>query len=162
MFISKDVKNIVGMMKSSFGVKLEYTHNNLGLAFINSVSAIEAGATWVNGTLTGKGRGPGNTLTEDIYINYFTNKGNNYQDLISFNSKHLEELKYSKNGVATLIILAGKNKIHPSYIQEMLHDESFNEDDIVNFIESTSFIDKESFDIKRKFYRKNIQLYSFI
>ena len=104
MFISKRCENIVGMMKSSFGGEVGiHAHNNLGLAFINSVSAIEAGATQ-DGTLTGIGRGPGNTLTEDIYINYFTNKGNNYQDLISFNSKHLEELKYSKKWVATLII----------------------------------------------------------
>ena len=154
----KDVKNIVGMMKSSFGGEVGiHAHNNLGLAFINSVSAIEAGATWVDGTLTGIGRGPGNTLTEDIYINYFTNKGNNYQDLISFNSKHLEELKYSKKwGSNPYYFLAGKNKIHPSYIQEMLHDESFNEDDIVNFIESTSFIDKESFDIKNVNFTEKI------
>ena len=145
----KDVKDIVEKMKSSFMGDIGiHAHNNLGLAFINSVSAIEAGATWVDGTLTGIGRGPGNTLTEDIYINYFQNEHTNYSDLIGFNLKHLDKLKYEKKwGSNPFYFLAGKNKIHPSYIQEMLHDDSFNTTDIVNFIDSTNFLDKESFDL---------------
>ena len=115
----KDVKDIVEKMKSSFMGDIGiHAHNNLGLAFINSVSAIEAGATWVDGTLTGIGRGPGNTLTEDIYINYFQNEHTNYSDLIGFNLKHLDKLKYEKKwGSNPFYFLAGKNKIHPSYIQ---------------------------------------------
>ena len=101
----RDVKDIVERMKTSFeGDVGIHAHNNLGLAFINSVSAIEAGATWVDGTLTGMGRGPGNTLTEDMFINYFQNKNTNYSDLIEFNSKYLDKLKYEKNGEATLSI----------------------------------------------------------
>lgn len=145
----RDVKDIVERMKTSFeGDVGIHAHNNLGLAFINSVSAIEAGATWVDGTLTGMGRGPGNTLTEDMFINYFQNKNTNYSDLIEFNSKYLDKLKYEKKwGSNPFYFLAGKNKIHPSYIQEMLHDDSFNTADIVNFIDSTNFLDKESFDL---------------
>jgi 4-hydroxy 2-oxovalerate aldolase len=145
----KDVKDIVEKMKSSFEGDIGiHAHNNLGLAFVNSVSAIEAGANWVDGTLTGIGRGPGNTLTEDMFINYFQNKNTNYTDLIEFNSKHLNKLKYEKKwGSNPFYFLAGKNKIHPSYIQEMLHDDSFNTNDIVNFIDSTNFLDKESFNL---------------
>ncbi len=145
----RDVKDIVEKMKTSFGGDVGiHAHNNLGLAFINSVSALEAGATWVDGTLTGMGRGPGNTLTEDMFINYFQNKNTNFSDLIDFNSKYLDKLKYEKKwGSNPFYFLAGKNKIHPSYIQEMLHDDSFNTADIVNFIDSTNFLDKESFDL---------------
>lgn len=39
-------------------------HDNLGLAFANSLSAIGAGAAVIDGTITGMGRGPGNTRTE--------------------------------------------------------------------------------------------------
>ncbi|RYZ42242.1 MAG: hypothetical protein EOP49_28460, partial [Sphingobacteriales bacterium] len=39
-------------------------HNNLEMAFINSITAVEAGATWVDGTVTGMGRGAGNLKTE--------------------------------------------------------------------------------------------------
>ncbi len=153
-----DVKDIVNQMKSSFNGDVGiHAHNNLGLAFINSVSAIEAGATWVDGTLTGIGRGPGNTLTEDMFLNYFKNESTNFQDLIQFNSKHLDKLKYEKKwGSNPYYFLSGKNRIHPSYIQEMLHDDSFDTSDIVNFIDSTNFLDKESFDLNNVNFTEKI------
>lgn len=41
-----------------------HAHNNLGLAIGNSVAALEAGATYVDGSLGGLGAGAGNTSTE--------------------------------------------------------------------------------------------------
>lgn len=43
-------------------------HDNLGLAFANSLAAVEAGATVVDGTFTGIGRGAGNTRTEMLLV----------------------------------------------------------------------------------------------
>ncbi len=43
-------------------------HDNLGLAVANSLAAIEAGAEIVDGTMTGMGRGPGNTRTETMIV----------------------------------------------------------------------------------------------
>lgn len=39
-------------------------HNNLGLAAANTLAALEAGATWVDGSLAGMARGAGNLPTE--------------------------------------------------------------------------------------------------
>lgn len=46
-------------------------HNNLSLAFSNSMAAIEAGAAFVDGTIMGMGRGAGNVQTEIMlaYLN---------------------------------------------------------------------------------------------
>lgn len=41
-----------------------HAHNNLGLAVGNTLAAIEAGATWVDGSLRGLGAGAGNAQTE--------------------------------------------------------------------------------------------------
>ena len=45
-----------------------HTHNNLGKAVSNSIEAIEKGATWIDPTVTGMGRGPGNSETEYMLI----------------------------------------------------------------------------------------------
>jgi 4-hydroxy 2-oxovalerate aldolase len=46
-------------------------HDNLGLAIANSLAAAQAGASIVDGTLTGMGRGPGNTKTELLLVQRF-------------------------------------------------------------------------------------------
>ena len=41
-------------------------HNNLNLALKNSITAIKNGFNWIDSTILGMGRGPGNLKTEDI------------------------------------------------------------------------------------------------
>lgn len=41
-----------------------HAHNNLGCAIGNALAAVEAGATWVDGSLCGLGAGSGNAATE--------------------------------------------------------------------------------------------------
>ena len=43
-------------------------HDNLGLAFANSLAAIDAGASVIDGTISGMGRGAGNTRMEMLLI----------------------------------------------------------------------------------------------
>lgn len=46
-----------------------HMHNNQGLAYANTLQAINSGVSYVDSTFTGIGRGPGNTQTE--YLSYF-------------------------------------------------------------------------------------------
>ncbi|MEV8094350.1 hypothetical protein [Kitasatospora sp. NPDC085879] len=41
-----------------------HAHNNLGLALANAIAATEAGATWIDSSVLGMGKGPGNLITE--------------------------------------------------------------------------------------------------
>ena len=63
-------------MEKEFGI---HAHDNCGLALKNSIRANKCGATWIDGTIQGMGRGAGNTKTEDLLsyfkkFNYFPKK----------------------------------------------------------------------------------------
>ena len=46
-----------------------HAHDNCNRALKNSIQAMKFGATWMNSTILGMGRGAGNTKTEDIIRN---------------------------------------------------------------------------------------------
>lgn len=65
--VPKDVKERVSALKKNLSIPIgHHSHNNLGLAIANSLTAIEAGATYIDGSLSGLGAGAGNTATETL------------------------------------------------------------------------------------------------
>ena len=102
-----------------------HSHDNLGLALKNSISAINSGANWVDCTIEGMGRGPGNTKTDEL-IRYTSKSKKNYIKI----SKRLKNffLKLKKKyrwGTNKFYYQAGLKKIHPTYIQEILSNRSY-------------------------------------
>ncbi|MGI5999233.1 MAG: 4-hydroxy-2-oxovalerate aldolase [Lutispora sp.] len=60
-----EVYERVKYLKENLKVPIgHHAHNNLGVAVANSIAAIQAGATYVDGSLIGLGAGAGNTPTE--------------------------------------------------------------------------------------------------
>lgn len=65
--LPKDVTEKITALKKNLKIPIgHHSHNNLGLAIANSVAAIEAGATYIDGSLSGLGAGAGNTSTETL------------------------------------------------------------------------------------------------
>jgi 4-hydroxy 2-oxovalerate aldolase len=61
----QDVKETIDIVKQRTSVKLGFHgHNNLELALINSLTAVENGVSMIDATVTGMGRGAGNLKTE--------------------------------------------------------------------------------------------------
>ena len=54
-----------------------HTHDNLGNALRNSMIALKNGVKWIDTTISGMGRGPGNTKTELAIIEFEKNKKKN-------------------------------------------------------------------------------------
>jgi 4-hydroxy 2-oxovalerate aldolase len=115
-----------------------HTHDNMGRAIANTLQAIEEGVTWVDSTVTGMGRGPGNAQTEYMLIELEKYRENriNMIPLLGLVKKHLQPLKDSCGwGINPYYYLAGKYGIHPTYIQEMLSDRRYSSEDILAVIE---------------------------
>jgi 4-hydroxy 2-oxovalerate aldolase len=61
-----DVHRYVSEVRQHFPVVGFHGHDNLGMANINTITALQAGATVLDGTLNGIGRGSGNAAIESL------------------------------------------------------------------------------------------------
>lgn len=130
---------IVGWLREEWDGPLGiHTHDNMGLALQNTLRAHEAGVTWLDATVTGMGRGPGNARTEDLVIEVgeLRQARPNLVPLMTLIRKYFRPLK-DRHGWGTnpYYYLSGKYGIHPTYIQEMLGDSRYDEEDILAVIE---------------------------
>ena len=113
-----------------------HTHDNMGLALSNTLAAIEAGATWVDATVTGMGRGPGNARTEELALELAPSRDASLSGLLDLVADDFEPMKTHYGwGTNPFYYLSGKYGIHPTYIQEMLGDKRFNTEDILSVID---------------------------
>ncbi len=65
--LPKDVSEKISAMRNNLKVAIgHHSHNNLGVSISNSLAAIESGATYIDGSLSGLGAGSGNTATETL------------------------------------------------------------------------------------------------
>lgn len=132
-----------------------HTHDNMGNALANSLRAVQDGVTWIDGTVTGMGRGPGNVKTEYLAVELapFRDKPVSITQLAGVIDRHFKPMQDRCGwGTNTYYFLAGKYGIHPTYIQEMLSDSRYTEEDIlavIEYLKSTG---------GKKFSFKNLEL----
>lgn len=73
--LPKDVSEIIKLVKSKVSVPLGFHgHDNLEMALINTITALDCGCEIVDATITGMGRGAGNLKTE-LLLTYFESIG---------------------------------------------------------------------------------------
>lgn len=108
-----------------------HTHDNMGLAFANCLEAINQGATYIDGTLTGMGRGVGNVTTEQLLIH----RGEINSDLLDCINIFNKMKKHYGWGVNALYHQAGKHHIHPLYMQD-LNQSNLTPKQLIDVIQS--------------------------
>lgn len=117
-----------------------HTHNNMGKGLDNTLSAMEAGVAWVDTTVTGMGRGAGNTQTENLLA--FLDRGaSKYQPkpIYELVIRHFEAMQKEYGwGSNLLYFLGAQNDVHPTYIQNMLSSTHYGTDEIIGAIDYLS------------------------
>lgn len=139
---SMDAEQIVDIIRSlrthwdgELGV---HTHDNMGRALHNALCALGNGATWLDSTVTGMGRGAGNAKTEYLALELMELGyiKANHTLLLTLIRKYFNRMQLECGwGTNTYYYLAGKYGIHPTYIQEMLADTRYDDEDILSVIE---------------------------
>ncbi|WP_313024863.1 aldolase catalytic domain-containing protein [Pseudomonas lopnurensis] len=133
------VAQIIGWLRNEWSGALGiHTHDNMGLALSNTLRALSEGVSWVDSTVTGMGRGPGNALTEELAVEMAERRGKtiNLVPLMALIHAHFKPMQVRCGwGKNIYYYLAGKYGIHPTYIQEMLSDSRFSEEDVLAVIE---------------------------
>ena len=136
--IDSIIKSLRLNWKGDIGI---HAHDNMHRALINTLEAHNKGAKWLDSTVNGLGRGPGNTKTEDLVfeLKKINDPDIDFLPLIDLIQNDFAILKEKyKWGSNPFYFLSGKNKIHPTYIQNMLNDNSYRNEDIYASIKELS------------------------
>jgi 4-hydroxy 2-oxovalerate aldolase len=130
-----------------------HAHDNLRLALSNSLLATKSGFKWIDSTISGMGRGPGNLKTEEI-IKYYNLKDIKFVRLLK--KKYFDRLKkHYKWGTNKYYKFAARHKIHPTYIQEMLSDKRYGKKNYSSIANSLKESETTKYDPIKLFLPKN-------
>lgn len=137
--LPKDMPSLIQSIRSHWAGEMGiHAHDNLNLALSNSLIAIDNGVSWIDSTVLGMGRGPGNTKTEELVLETYgwTETFGKLQPLMRLISNYFAPMKTKHQwGSNIYYYMAGKFGIHPSFVQQMLADSRYDADDIVNVIQ---------------------------
>ncbi|WP_416310787.1 aldolase catalytic domain-containing protein [Pseudomonas sp. W03] len=130
-----DVRAIIALLRREWDGPLGiHAHDNRALAHANTLEAIEAGATWVDGTVLGMGRGPGNARIEYLAMQHGKR---NLSALLQLVSRRFQPMQQRYGwGTNPYYYLAGMHGIHPTYVQEMLADSRYSDSDLLVAIQA--------------------------
>lgn len=148
--VPEDIQKICQSVKKGWSGTLGiHTHNNKTLALINSMTAVENGVTWCDGTVTGMGRGAGNVATESLilemaHLGFHTGNANMMQPAV-------EDFTVLKNkygwGSNLYYHYASNHGIHPTFVQSLLEDRRYDNQQVLGALEFLADRDSTAYSI---------------
>lgn len=125
-----DTAAIITCVKSAWGSDIGiHAHDNGGLATANTLAAIESGANWVDSTIAGMGRGAGNARTEILagHLDKFRATPVRSELLEQILNAYFLPLQRECGwGVNSHYVRGSTRRIHPTFIQELLSNQTYS------------------------------------
>lgn len=134
----KEVKEIINIVRSKTTCSIGFHgHDNLQLGLINSLTAIECGVDFVDGTILGMGRGAGN-LKMELLLTYLNKDGldvdfNVLGDVITAFTPLL--IKYQW-GTQLPYMISGANSIPQKEVMELVTNRVYSFNSIVRGLQN--------------------------
>ena len=115
-----------------------HPHNNLQMAFANTLRAIEEGVTIVDASIFGMGRGSGN-LPIEVLVGYLEKQGNSSYNTVPYleviERFYLDMFSELNWGYKIQSLMGGLKNIHPYYIDDLFRRKSYTVDEIWNALD---------------------------
>lgn len=138
-FLPQDIPFFVNKLKElGFKDIGFHAHNNLQMAFANALEAIKAGATYIDATIYGMGRGSGN-LPIEVFLSYLNKIGQSQYNVVPYLSVierfYIGFTKDFQWGYSLKSLFGGIKNIHPYYIGELFKLGYYTADEIWNLLD---------------------------
>ncbi len=133
-----DVETIVKKLRKILTCKIGFHgHNNLELALINTLTAIDCGVDSVDATILGMGRGAGNLNTE-LLLTYLNHKGlevdfNALSDVITAFQPLYEQYRW---GTQLPYMISGANSLPQKEVMALVTNRVYSFDSIVRGLQN--------------------------
>ena len=139
---NKDLIHKINIIKSLCNKDLGFhSHDNKELGISNMLCSIEHGVNWIDSTVLGMGRGPGNVKTELalLALAKFRKKKFDIASLLDLIKLHFNPLKKKYNwGTNPYYYYAAEKKIHPTFVQKLIR-EGYSNNDLILKLETLSY-----------------------
>lgn len=137
----EDVKEIYGIVRSQMNTKIGFHgHNNLELALINTLMAIECGADIVDATITGMGRGAGNLKTELLFtaLNQRNGLDVDFNALSSVTDAFVQLQKQYEWGTNLPYMVSGANSLPQKDVMDWVGKRYYSFNSIIRALSNRS------------------------
>nr|WP_315143071.1 aldolase catalytic domain-containing protein [uncultured Flavobacterium sp.] len=137
----EDVKEIFSVVRSQMKTKIGFHgHNNLELALINTLTAIECGADMVDTTITGMGRGAGNLKTELLLtaLNQRKNIEIDFNSLSSVTDSFSQLQKEYEWGTNLPYMVSGANSLPQKDVMDWVGKRYYSYNSIIRALHNQS------------------------
>ena len=140
-FREADVEHNVALFKKHFSGNVGFhAHDNLGLAFSNTLAAMRAGADFLDATVAGMGRGAGNLRTEQLLLSLYYH--HNMQNLDPFalleivTDQFAELRKHHQWGWDFSYMLSGLQNMHANYCQKLRSTHQYTSRQVTDILQT--------------------------
>lgn len=135
----EEIHKIVSVIRQEWSGPIGFHgHDNIGKAVSNTLAAADVGVTWLDGTIMGMGRGAGNAQMEYLLAELFHRRLKEVMPapLIDLACKYFTDLKKKYDwGLNVWYYISALYGVHPTYVQEMLAQNTFSPNDIAFLVQ---------------------------
>ena len=148
----ESLSNLVQCIKAEWKGPLGFRgRDNMRLALLNTLTAIDEGVTWVDSSIDGIGKGAGNTRTEELVIEKKLGLKPDLASLLKFSKMYIEPLKRIKPwGTNPSYYFAGMHRLDSAFVEELEDDPRFSDESTMTVLSRLKDCAISSHDVFRK------------